>query len=250
MNALLLTKVILAPLLFLHHRHLAAASSLEHGFDTSVLTPILNASVTATIALNFSGSPDAPPLDFRYGADGPGGAQCDSGVSVAQELISFGATLLRTHDSDVLDWTAYYPHPLLDADPSDPASYDWTAGDAYFARIVDAGLEPYLRLGTSWGVAGGGLPPDGVPYNQTALVDVLLHTVMHNNDGWGGDAGGAAGRGGGWCCRHGPGALPPGLRRSRHPSSSRAAPAARGSGFLRHGTLHFRSHPGQPIKAR
>ena len=77
-----------------------------------------------------------------------------------------------------------------------PSSYNWTAGDAYFTRIVDAGLEPYFRLGTSWSVVGGGLPPDGTPYNHTALVDVLVHTIMHYNDGWGGDAGGAAGRGG------------------------------------------------------
>ena len=130
------------------HRHLVAASSFEHGFDT----------LTA-ITLNFSGSPNTPPLDFRYGVDGPRGAMCDNGISVAEELLSFGSTLLRTHDSDVLDWTAYYPHPALDADTADPASYNWTAGDAYFARIVGDGLEPYLRLGTSWSVLGVGCPP-------------------------------------------------------------------------------------------
>ena len=40
------------------------------------------------------------------------------------------------------------------------------------------------------GQLGGGLPPAGVPYNRTALVDVLLHTVMHYNDGWGATPGG------------------------------------------------------------
>ena len=162
-------------------------------------SPMTRPALLATllpITLNFSGSPNTPPLDFRYGVDGPHGAMCDNGISVAQELLSFGSTLLRTHDSDVLDWTTYYPHPALDADTTDPASYNWTAGDAYFARVVGDGLEPYFRLGTSWNVLGGGLPPDGVSYNQTALVDVLLHTVMHYNDGWGGDAGGAAGRDG------------------------------------------------------
>ena len=44
----------------------------------------------------------------------------------------------------------------------------------------------YFRLGTSWGQLGGGLPPAGVPYNRSALVDILLHTVMHYGDGWGG----------------------------------------------------------------
>jgi hypothetical protein len=53
-------------------------------------------------------------------------------------------------------------------------------------RLTLMVLARYLRLGTSWGQLGGGLPPAGVPYNRTALVDVLLHTVRHYREGWGG----------------------------------------------------------------
>ena len=45
--------------------------------------------------------PDAA-FDFLYGVDH--GPLCDSGVDVSEELRSMGATLIRTHDSGVLDW--------------------------------------------------------------------------------------------------------------------------------------------------
>ena len=104
-----------------------------------------------------------------------------------------GASLIRTHDSGVLDWPVIFPHSLAlenssstTADTTDPSNYVWEAADEYYGRIVGSGLEPYFRLGTSWGQQQGGLPATGVSYNRTALVDVLLHTVMHYNDGWGG----------------------------------------------------------------
>jgi hypothetical protein len=97
-----------------------------------------------------------------------------------------GSSIIRTHDSDALDWPVVFPHPGLDVATNDPSNYEWAAADEYYGRIVDSGLEVYLRLGTSWGQPGGGLPPAGDPYNRTALVDVLLHTVMHYKNGWGG----------------------------------------------------------------
>eukprot|EP00039_Didymoeca_costata_P010914 m.148688 g.148688 ORF g.148688 m.148688 type:complete len:897 (+) comp15003_c0_seq2:3062-5752(+) len=122
-------------------------------------------------------------MNLTYGVDH--GPFCDSGVNVAEELLSFGASVIRTHDSGVLDWPIVFPHPGLNVSTSDPNNYDFEAADQYFDGIVSNGLDPYFRLGTSWGQLGGGLPPAGVPYNMSALVDVLLHTVMHYNDGWG-----------------------------------------------------------------
>ena len=148
----------------------------------------------------------AGPFDFRYGVDhGPDCAapclqwsdgKCTASgpvVSVAAELLTMGASLIRTHDSGVLDWPVVFPHSLAlenasstTPDTADPANYEWSQADEYYAQIINSGLEPYFRLGTSWGQLQGGLPPAAIAYNRTALVDVLLHTVMHYNAGWGG----------------------------------------------------------------
>jgi hypothetical protein len=151
---------------------------------------------TKHIAVDFA-APAPPPFSFAFGVNH--GPQCDCAghVSVAAELQRIGASVIRTHDSGVLDWPLYFPHSLSLAEPNattprtdDPANYNWAAADEYYANIVDSGFSPYFRLGTSWGQKGGGLPPAGTPYNRTALVDVLLHTVMHFNAGWGTHPGG------------------------------------------------------------
>jgi len=60
-----------------------------------------------------------------------------------------GVNAVRTHDLyGPLDLSVIYPD--INADPADPASYDFKSSDAAFAAIVDAGLEPYLRLGDSY----------------------------------------------------------------------------------------------------
>lgn len=158
---------------------------------------------TRTISVDYSAA--STPFDFEYGVDhGPdctvpcqkwAGGKCVTPgpvVSVAPELLKMGASLIRTHDSGVLDWPVIFPHSLslenCTATPrtDDPSNYQWAAADEYYSKIVKSGMEVYFRLGTSWGQQQGGLPPAGVPYNRTALVDVLLHTVMHYKEGWGG----------------------------------------------------------------
>lgn len=151
--------------------------------------PSTSTSTTRTIAIDSGAASAGRPWRFSYGVNH--GPLCDSGVDVAAELRSFGSSMIRTHDTDVIDWPVIFPHSLSTAPGAspiphtdDPGSYNFTAADAYFGRIVDSGLEPYLRLGTSWGQMGGGLPPAAVSYNQSALVDILLHTVAHYQDGW------------------------------------------------------------------
>eukprot|EP00041_Stephanoeca_diplocostata_P030082 m.901640 g.901640 ORF g.901640 m.901640 type:complete len:480 (+) comp23688_c0_seq11:34-1473(+) len=141
---------------------------------------VVNSATPLTIGVNLNATKGT--LDFLYGVDH--GPLCDSGVDVTPQLQSFGSSLIRTHDSGVLDWPVLFPHPNLDVSTSDPANYNFGPGDAYFEKIVNSGFEPYFRLGTSWGQLGGGLPPAGVPYNKSALIDVMVHTVMHYNDGW------------------------------------------------------------------
>ena len=58
-----------------------------------------------------------------------------------------------------------------------------SARDAWLSSILDNGFEPYFRLSASFNFQGGGLPSNPTEVNLTALVDVLLHTVMHYRDG-------------------------------------------------------------------
>jgi hypothetical protein len=110
----------------------------------------------------------------------------DNGADTTEALHSMGASVIRTHGSGELDWEKLFPHPKLDVATDDPANYDFTAGDAWLQRVVGKGFAPYFRLGAGQFTAGAGLPPPGTEYNMTALIDVMLHIVMHYSEGWGG----------------------------------------------------------------
>lgn len=106
----------------------------------------------------------------------------DAPVNLTTELREVGTTFIRTHDAGTIDWSVNFPFPALDADTENPANYVWAAGDATMAAILDNGFVPYLRLGNSWTHP----PWSAAPANLTALSRVLLNTVRHYNDGWGG----------------------------------------------------------------
>ena len=103
-----------------------------------------------------AGAP-ATPLTFEYGADGPSGARCDTGVDLSQELASMGSSLVRTHDSGVLDWTAVYPHPLAPLDAryptDDPASY--RAAWKKLGQSGSRGAAGVPHGSSEWGSRGG-----------------------------------------------------------------------------------------------
>ena len=180
-------------------RALAAVGSAALSFCACHAVAVTAA--TALVSVD-AGDPTATPFAFVYGVDAQSGPNCgrvgsELDVDLSGPLHAAGSTVIRTHDSGVLDWNVVFPHPGLDVSTDDPANYDFAAGDAYMATIVGNGFAPYLRLGTSWGVMQGGLPPSPVPFNLTALVDVLVHIVRHYNDGWGGNASNGFGGGGG-----------------------------------------------------
>jgi hypothetical protein len=106
----------------------------------------------------------------------------DAPVNLTLELRQVGTTFIRTHDAGSIDWSVNFPFPLLDADTEESSNYDWVSGDATMAAILSNGFVPYLRLGNSW------THPQwsASPANLTALSRVLLNTVRHYNDGWGG----------------------------------------------------------------
>jgi hypothetical protein len=104
-------------------------------------------------------------------------AFCDTpNASIATELHAIGASVIRTHDADVLDWCVLFPDPTRD--PDDVTAWEFSAGDAYFATIVGAGFAPYFRLGGSWNVPSPAcLSPDPGTFSRVAV-----NTVKRYND--------------------------------------------------------------------
>lgn len=112
---------------------------------------------------------------------GPGPAG-EATVDLTDAYHAAGVTAIRTHDYyGPLDMATLYPDQ--GADPASPASYDFAASDAVFARILEGGFEPYLRLGDSWSAAPG-YPPavPRRPTNPANWVRAAVEVVRRYDD--------------------------------------------------------------------
>jgi len=69
--------------------------------------------------------------------------------------------------------------PNWNADPADPASYNFGPTDTLIKNIVDAKAEVFFRVGRSNISGANTVPPDFDKYGE-----VVKHVVMHYNDGW------------------------------------------------------------------
>lgn len=75
----------------------------------------------------------------------PGGAA----ISHVENYRRFGIDFIRTHDFyGPTDWHEIFPR--WEADPADPASYDFRSSDERIRAIVENGFFCFFRLGTSW----------------------------------------------------------------------------------------------------
>jgi hypothetical protein len=109
----------------------------------------------------------------------PAGAPASANADLTDAYHSVGVTMIRTHDYyGPLDMTKMYPNQ--DADPRDPASYDFTESDRVFAAILAGGFEPYLRLGDSFS-SGRGAPPISprAPTNLDNWVQAAVEVTRH-----------------------------------------------------------------------
>ena len=96
----------------------------------------------------------------------------------------------RTHDAafyatyggeHTVDIHAIFPD--FDADPEDPASYDFVCTDEYMKVMVYAGVEPFYRLGSKiehWPKKYGTLPPKD--FHKWAVI--CEHIIRHYTEGW------------------------------------------------------------------
>ncbi|MBQ8357992.1 MAG: hypothetical protein IJX39_09340 [Clostridia bacterium] len=101
-----------------------------------------------------------------------------------------GIPFVRNHDASfcanyggehTVDINAVFPN--FDADPYDPASYDFACTDEYCERIMDAGAEVFYRLGNK--IDHRVKKYDSVPpkdYRKWAVI--CEHIIRHYNYGW------------------------------------------------------------------
>ena len=98
--------------------------------------------------------------------------------------------LVRNHDASfcadyggdhIVDVHMIFPN--FDADPEDPASYDFVLTDIYIRSIVEAGCQVYYRLGTRIEAEvkkyGTLVPKD---FHKWAVI--CEHIIRHYNEGW------------------------------------------------------------------
>ena len=96
----------------------------------------------------------------------------------------------RNHDSAVIGiYGGPYSHditcifPNFDADPTDPASYDFACTDEAILTCLDAGTETFFRLGQTIEhqiKKHGTLPPKD--FHKWAVI--CEHIIRHYNEGW------------------------------------------------------------------
>ena len=114
----------------------------------------------------------------------------DQRISNLESYRAAGIPFARTHDAafystyggeHTVDIHAIFPN--FDADPEDPASYDFQLTDEYLRVIELAGTKVFYRLGSKiehWSKKYGTLPPKD--FKKWAVI--CEHIIRHYNEGW------------------------------------------------------------------
>lgn len=179
------------------------SASSAHSADAGVVPPGLravtvDASRTTGRLRSLQGVNGAPapgfhkPLDFPFGGwNIPAEWDATAGYKAAR------IDLIRTHDAygpgdiDAVFGPEHGPpgsviaagrgslviFPRADADPADPASYNFGPTDALIASIRNTGAQVIFRIGRS--ESSRVAPPDAAHY-----AEVVRHVVLHYNRGW------------------------------------------------------------------
>ncbi len=122
-------------------RSASGATGPMSGYGTGTVRLAVDAGTTAGTIRNLLGTNRGPvswePRSDRVLADH------------TAQLKQFGFHYIRTHDYyGPTDWYVIFPN--WDADPDDPASYDFRSSDLRVRAICENGFQCVYRLGTSW----------------------------------------------------------------------------------------------------
>ena len=107
-----------------------------------------------------------------------------------KELEAAGIPFVRTHDcggaygrSTLVDVPNIFPD--FEADETSPASYDFAFTDRYLSCIVNAGAQPFFRLGVTiennWQIHAYRIAP---PKDFGKWARICEHIIRHYNEGW------------------------------------------------------------------
>ena len=114
----------------------------------------------------------------------------DQRITNIDHFRAAGIPYARTHDASffatyggehTVDVNMIFTDP--DADPTDPASYDFVLTDEYLRVMEFAGVKPFYRLGSKiehWKKKYNTLPPKD--FHKWAVV--CEHIIRHYNEGW------------------------------------------------------------------
>lgn len=107
-------------------------------------------------------------------------------IDLSRYYKELGIRNVRLHDvpwsfDDVLDIN--YVFPRWDADPDDPASYNFVLSDFYIKSVTDLGINIIFRLGYSAEAktAARHIAP---PASYAKYADICAQIVKHYNQGW------------------------------------------------------------------
>lgn len=134
------------------------------------------------------------PIGFIHSLQGGHWDPGPAGEPLSDNYKAVGIDAIRTHDAggfdpgpptggegdiDGIGYAVIFPD--LDADPNDPASYNFGPTDALIKNIRDIGAEVFFRVGRSnLGFFGNNyVPPDFDKY-----AEIVKHVVLHYNYGW------------------------------------------------------------------
>lgn len=106
------------------------------------------------------------------------------------ELLDAGIPYVRLHDTGGLFGGTYFvdvPNifPDSDADPEDPAAYDFAFTDAYLKGLTASGMKIFYRLGVTiennWRIKAHRIHP---PEDFGKWARICAGIVRHYNEGW------------------------------------------------------------------
>ncbi len=106
-------------------------------------------------------------------------------------LAEAGIPVSRLHDTGGLfgggvyvDIDNLFPNP--EADPTDPASYDFAFNDALLCALVEVGVKPFYRLGCSIENYCQTIGPRRIfpPKDPQKWAVICEHIIRHYNEGW------------------------------------------------------------------